>query len=211
MTPTNAEFWQWRQEAENENTSGDRLAELAQISNELARIVAKNPNAPTEVLWKLGARFPQQLLDNPIFSLLFQEKQNLVDEIPFYTLYSLCTLEKIPVYLQEQLMQPQNLRLREEVAWHWNTSANILEWLALDNDAKVRWKVAWNRNTSASILEWLALDNDVEVRERVAKNSNTPASILELLAKDIDANVRWSAIDNLKTKENSIDSNSLTS
>ncbi len=90
-----AEFLKLRQEAENENTGSDRLVELAQISTELARVVAKNPcatpellrslsgsydtetrpnvaanpNTPTEVLWLLGVQFPQQILDNPIFSL----------------------------------------------------------------------------------------------------------------------------------------------
>ncbi|GET41022.1 hypothetical protein [Microseira wollei] len=93
-----------KQEGANENTCGDRLTELAQISTELARVVAKNPcatsevlrilsssddtetrqnvagnpNTPTQVLWQLGAKFRQALLDNPIFSLLFVEKPNLV-------------------------------------------------------------------------------------------------------------------------------------
>ena len=49
-----AEFLKLKQEAENENTSGDRLAELAQISTELARVVAKNPNTPSEVLRSLS-------------------------------------------------------------------------------------------------------------------------------------------------------------
>jgi hypothetical protein len=51
---TEAEFLKWQQEAENENTSGDRLAELVQISTALARVVAKNPNTPSEVLRSLS-------------------------------------------------------------------------------------------------------------------------------------------------------------
>ena len=99
-----AEFLKLKQEAENENTSGEVLTELAQISTSLARVVAKNPcatsevlrslsasddtenrqnvagnpNTPTQVLWQLGAKFRQALLDNPIFSVLFFDKPNLV-------------------------------------------------------------------------------------------------------------------------------------
>ena len=43
------------QEAANENTSQERLRELAGVSTELARIVANNPNANHNLLWKLGA------------------------------------------------------------------------------------------------------------------------------------------------------------
>ena len=37
-------------DAINEKTSSDRLIELAQISTELAQLVAKNPIAPPELL-----------------------------------------------------------------------------------------------------------------------------------------------------------------
>lgn len=41
------------QEAVDEGTSGDRLRELAKISIELARLVANNPSAPSELLQNL--------------------------------------------------------------------------------------------------------------------------------------------------------------
>ncbi len=41
-------------EAANSTTSSERLVELAQKSIELARLVANNSNAPTEVLKTLG-------------------------------------------------------------------------------------------------------------------------------------------------------------
>ena len=44
------------QEATSENTSCDRLCELAFASTDLARLVAKNHSAPPELLQKLGDR-----------------------------------------------------------------------------------------------------------------------------------------------------------
>ena len=57
-------------EAADENTPGDRLRELARNSDALVRQkVAMNPNTPTEVLLDLGAEFPNELIDNPVFDL----------------------------------------------------------------------------------------------------------------------------------------------
>lgn len=111
-----------KEEAENENTSQVRLEELARTSLELARIVAKNSNASTDllsglalssdeitrkgvvsnpntasdVLLKLGELFPRQLLDNPIFPLLILENPNLPENIPVATLRSLLKQDKVP-------------------------------------------------------------------------------------------------------------------
>lgn len=52
-----------------------------------ALILATNPNTPTEVLLNLGAEFPEQLLDNPVFFLLLLENLNLVEQMPVTTLH----------------------------------------------------------------------------------------------------------------------------
>jgi hypothetical protein len=110
------------QEAANENTPHTRLQELAFGSIELTRVVAanarangellrelssfedaetriavaSNPNTPTDILFKLGIEFPQQLLDNSVFSLLLLENPNLVQDIPEDTLASLLRLPTVP-------------------------------------------------------------------------------------------------------------------
>ena len=87
------------QEAQNEDTSPERLAELAQMSDILAYLVAQNvntspetltrlgtsnnqeivkgvvsnPNTPTKVLIKLGSSFPKELANNPILDLWLLE------------------------------------------------------------------------------------------------------------------------------------------
>ncbi len=116
-----------RQEAASEETSPQRLQELAKINLELTRIVAKNanaapdllrdlisspdnivrknvagnPNTPTVTLWELGTEFPQQLLKNPVFSLLLLENPNFVADIPLITLQGLLKLDEVsPQFLE---------------------------------------------------------------------------------------------------------------
>lgn len=115
------------QEATSEETAKKRLRELAAISIELTRVVARNvnsepellrdlavsedaevrqgvagnPNTPTDILWKLGEEFPEELLENPLFSLLLLENPNLFEEIPCETLCNLLVLENVPISFLE--------------------------------------------------------------------------------------------------------------
>src|SRR5206468_3112386 len=60
--------------AQNPQAPPDLLAGLAEAGDEETREgVAGNPNAPIEVLFRLGARYPGRLLGNPLFPLLFLE------------------------------------------------------------------------------------------------------------------------------------------
>ena len=57
MEANQPELSSLEQEAVDENTSGDRLRELATINLELARLVASNPSAPPELLQELTYKF----------------------------------------------------------------------------------------------------------------------------------------------------------
>jgi hypothetical protein len=109
-------------EAGNENTSPQRLVELAGISPELARRVAQNPNAPSELLQKLSqhsdrftrqnvtanpntpieillelaASFPEVFLENPILPLLQLEKPDFLQTLSTDTAIRLLQCEKAP-------------------------------------------------------------------------------------------------------------------
>ncbi|BAY08625.1 hypothetical protein [Calothrix sp. NIES-2098] len=85
-------------------TEPEILRKLALSSDKITRqLVVANPNTPTDVLFDLGAEFPSELLDNPVFSLLFLENPNLVGEIPLPTVRSILRLENVPVYILEKL------------------------------------------------------------------------------------------------------------
>lgn len=114
-----------QQEASQENTSGDRLEEIANVSVELARLVANNlatppklltklstsedfctrrnvatnPNTPSEILIRLANEFPDEFFANPILNLLTLEYPKFFEElIPFNTLISLIQSESASDY-----------------------------------------------------------------------------------------------------------------
>lgn len=152
-----------QQEAVAQGTSSDRLKQLAAISTDLARRVATNPcaspdllrqlanrndtmirshvaanpNTPTDVLLHLGSEFPQQLIDNPIFSLLWLENPNVTHDIPFTTLMSLLQQEQVPIFFLEQAAIHCDGEVQLAVAMHPQTSRTALEKLVQCGDAQV--------------------------------------------------------------------------
>jgi hypothetical protein len=84
------------QQAADVNTHPSILLELAKKNSELARIVATNPNTPVEELVFLGADYPSELINNPIFPLLILENPNLFQEMPVETLNSIVQLDDVP-------------------------------------------------------------------------------------------------------------------
>ena len=132
-----------RQEAAAAETSAERLKTLA-ADPKLARLVAANPNAPAdllqelshsddktvrkactsnantpmEALLKLGAQFPEQLLENPVFDLLLLAHPGLFEELPTSTLNSLLKRDQVPVEL---------------IRWAWKHRADSVEGAILYN------------------------------------------------------------------------------
>ena len=200
-----------QQEAANESTSCDRLFELATSTN-LARLVAKNPsappellqelsnssdaitrenvaanpNTPTEVLLKLGTEFPEQLLDNPVFSLLLLENPNLVEQMPLTTLLSILKLERVPVSFLEWAAGHSNRDVLLAVVKNPNTPQSALERLA--EGTQVSWLgqyIAQHSNTPGGTLSKLARDKNPNVRHSVAGHPNTPGDVLDWLTEDL--------------------------
>ncbi len=197
----------------SENTTGERLQELAQKSMELARLVADNPltpkellknmarrkdkiilanltanpNTPTEVLFNLGKRFPKYFLKNPIFSLLLLENPNFFNEMP------LQALESFQEYVLNQL---SNSDVQDNQGLTYNF---VLQQLVKHEDTSIRCSLAKHPHTPVSLLEQLASDNSDSVRYDVAINTNTPVYLLEKLASDTVTRVRYYVAKNPNT------------
>lgn len=180
-----------QQEAVSEKTSSARLKELAGVSPDLARLVARNPgatpellrelagrrdphtrknvaanpNTPTEVLLKLGEEFPQEVLNNPVFSLLFLENPNILNEMPVTALRNLLKQEGVPVF--------------------------FLEYAAHSFDAEVQMAVATNAQTPSATLEKLAKSRYSEVAEAARLHVNLAGE----MTGGLDKAAFW-AIDN---------------
>ncbi len=99
--------------------------------------VAGNPNTPADVLLQLGAEFPSQLLDNPIFPLLLLENLNLVAEIPLPTLRSILRQENIPEYILEQVADQLDLEVQLALANNVKTPKGVLNRLTQSKHSQV--------------------------------------------------------------------------
>ncbi|MEW6491455.1 MAG: hypothetical protein AB1589_02730 [Cyanobacteriota bacterium] len=218
-----------QQEAADEKTSSDRLFELAKTITPLAQRVAQNPttppevvrklsesrdltirsyvtanpNTPTEVLLNLGAEFPLQLLDNPIFSLWLLENPNLGEQIPLNTLVSLLKCETVPVFFLERAANHTNRQVLLAVAMNLQTSTVVLEKLIQSRDAQVAEAARLHVNIAGEMNEgWDEVAQKAcqvfgntdsaqrEYLEEFVKRSLIPEFVLEHLASHKDKSIR---------------------
>jgi len=180
-----SECLNYQQEAANESTPPQRLIELATVSTDIAQLVANNasapanllrelsvssdaatrahvaanPNTPTEVLLELGSEFPEQLLGNPIFSLLFLENPNLVEQIPLTTLRSILRVESVPGF--------------------------FLEWAATHADSELKLAVATNSQTPKTVLEKLIQSQNSLLVEALPSYINWAGELVHSLESQI--------------------------
>lgn len=178
QTPVKIPFIALAQEAASETTSRTRLQELAQTSSELRRIVAanavtdrelledlscsedaetrqavaSNPNTPTDVLFKLGEEFPQELLDNAVFSLLLLENPNLVHDIPEDTLASLLKLATVPDAFIEWGLTRKRSQIMFAVAMNPKIGKDALR--TLIDEAGKHWTTARVPNVASLHVNW---------------------------------------------------------
>ena len=89
--------------------------------------IAGNPNAPTEVLLQLGAEFPEQLLNNPVFPLLCLGELNQVHNIPLNTLCRLLQQPNVPELFFELGLKTRNWKAIGSLGMNPQTPKGILE------------------------------------------------------------------------------------
>ena len=168
-----------KKEAAQETTPPERLRELAEQDIALARIVAKNPaappdllkeltstgdkavrkgatanpNTPSDVLLELGGQFPENLLDNPIFDLLLLENPNLLADMPKSSLKSLLKRDFVP--------------------------ASFLAWAGKQEDEDLFLAVATNPETSRAVLEKLTNHPNEAVQQAAKLHVNWAGEMTE--------------------------------
>jgi hypothetical protein len=168
--------------ATNPNTDPQLLCKIAAGKDwELRRLVASNPNTPTDILWRLGIDFPEAILSNPIFKLLQLEHINLAAEIPPATLTSLLQCEQVPSNFMEYAVSQQDYSLWLAVAYNPHTPSRLLEKLAgksRHQDRELIRAVAAHPQTSHALLAEI-IDISIGVAQIVAENAQTPVKVLE--------------------------------
>ena len=121
------------------STDAERLRALAESPDpETRKAVTTNPNSPPEILLRLGAEFPAQLLDNLSFSLLVLENPDFLANIPLSMLRQFLRQENCPSYLLELAADKADLDL--QLAWvnTIQTTPAVLERLTQGRHAQIR-------------------------------------------------------------------------
>jgi hypothetical protein len=168
--------------ASDPHTNPQLLRKIAtEPDGELRRLVAGNPNTPTDILWQLGIDFPEVILNNPIFELLQVEHLQLVAEIPHATLMSLLQCERVPKSFMEYAVDRQDYSLWLAVAYNPHTPSGLLENLARKSrsqDRELIRAVAAHPNTPPHLLAEIIYISG-SVAQIVAENVHTPIAVLE--------------------------------
>ncbi len=198
--------------ASSDETSAEVLEQLSQDAEaEVRRAVAKNPNTPENILLRLGKEFSDDVVANPIFSIILLEKP----ESNFFRL-SLARSSTLSEELMAKLAVDPDEKIRCAIARNPNTSISLLEKLVEESFNRIfkddeyedydfypgediRAHVSENPKTPPALLEKLMQDESSRVRLAVAQNPNAPASILARLAESRMVELRHAVVRNSHT------------
>jgi hypothetical protein len=168
--------------AVNPDTSSHILSQLATARDwDTRRLVASNPNTPTNILWQLGIDFPEAILANPIFALLQLENLNLAAKIPHDTLTSLLQCDRVPISFMEYALSQQDYGLWLAVAYNPQTPSHLLENLARKSrhqDRELIRAVAAHPHTPPHLLAEIA-QIGYSLAQTVVENPQTPVAVLK--------------------------------
>ena len=204
-----------RKQAQDENTTSETLAELANSKDYLTRqYVAGNPNTPVNLLEILSLDFPDEIIQNLAFDLLMLENPERKFLLLCLAKSSSTTQEKL-----RELADKKDVHIREAVAKNKNISLEIMAYLAKErinlayqppkkvrpNDIiinpgdSVRVAIARRDDIIEPIAEILSQDSSNYVRRHLAMNSNISLKIIDLLSQDSDYYVRVGIVKNINT------------
>ena len=132
--------------AKHPNASSELLEKLSHSSDKPTRQgVASNPNTPTETFVKLGQQFPKEFLANPALDLLLLENPGLMEQVP----------QSLLIRLVKQADCP----------------SSMLNWAASHENAKVQMAVAMNVSAPEFALQRLRESQHKAIRNAVLQQS----------------------------------------
>ncbi len=208
------------------NVTSQELELLSRLGPYAREIVAKHPNTPENILYKLfeegygkalayNQKLPSDFLDflfkDPkLYALLAQYQKinssqfNILNgEKDIKIRANLARNPYISIFMLNILMQDEDWEVREAICESPILNSDLLTKLSKDRwNPSVREAVARYPHTSSVILDHLAEDPDEDVRLQVAYSANAHPYTLERLGKTNDKSVLVAIAANLNTPEN---------
>lgn len=204
-----------RQQAQNENTAPERLAELARSEDKKIRqYVAVNPNTPVEILEKLSQEFPDEIIENPLFNLLLLENPSSQFVRLSLARSSITSGETLGKLADLNQIIIQDIEIIYAIAEHSNTPIIILEKLlnwrpnfyfyygsgisySTITD-RITYCIANNQNTPPHLLKQIAVARSKYIHSHIPNNKIYPQTI-EKIRKSIDFQILKAIADHQNT------------
>ena len=144
-----------QQQAQDATTPPEILRDLAtHNSQQIRQYVASNPNTPVEILEKIGAEFPEEVVNNPIFELLRLEN-------PESEFISLCLARSVNTTareLEKIASKTQQRDIYVAIAYNNNVSTKALEIIFRKLSYLAR-ELLKDTNLPAKVLEHIFYSN----------------------------------------------------
>lgn len=140
----------------NPNANGGLLARLFKTGDrETLRSVAANPNTPAKLLFTLAHRFPQEFFANPVVDLLPLENPDFIRGVPYFELLRLLQCPQIPLWFLTAASGRTDGRVLCAVASHPQATEEILSKLIATQNSSVCLQLALRDNLSSDLLRQL--------------------------------------------------------
>jgi hypothetical protein len=116
-----------QREATHVQTAPERLRHIFASSPgaPVLRALSKNPNTPSDVLWKLAAKFPREVLENPVLPLLHLENSDVGNAIPEAAALGFLCLDDLPGWMLSSFAHGplgRNAEIKAAIGQHWQFS-----------------------------------------------------------------------------------------
>jgi hypothetical protein len=169
-----------RQVAQNPAAPSELLELLYQTEDTTLREnIAGNPNTPLPLYLKLIELFPAAALGNPSIDLFWLENPDFVDKISLELLLRLLRLRSLPVALLLLALVHRELKVRCLAVAHPELPLDNLWSAANDESDFVREGIAKNPAAPPELLQRLSSDASIAVQRAIVKHPQTPTEALD--------------------------------